>query len=87
MYNGEKLTIKDGQFRFDNIEIYGWHYIALVDTESNVRMQFLKNGMLALSNTLDEELIKQAQSAVERHLAELNSRIEKDVVAFRIRED
>lgn len=87
MYNGESLTIADGRFRLDDIEIYGWHYIVLVDTESNVRMQFLKNGMLALSNTLDEELIKQAQEAVERHLEELNSRIKNDIVAFRIRED
>lgn len=87
MYSGESLTIKDGQFRLDDIEIYGWHYIALVDTESKARMQFLKDGMLAISNTLDEELIKQAQEAVERHLEELNSRIEKDIVAFRIRED
>lgn len=58
MYNGESLTIADGRFRLDDIEIYGWHYIVLVDTESNVRMQFLKSGMLAISNTLDEELIK-----------------------------
>lgn len=87
MYNGENLTIKDGQFKLDDIEIYGWHYIVLIDTESEARMQFLKDGMLALSNTLDEGLIKQAQEAVERHIEELNSRIEKDVVAFRIRED
>lgn len=87
MYNGESLTIADGRFRFDSIEIYGWHYIVLTDTESETRMQFLKSGMLALSNTLDEELIKQAQEAVERHLEELNSRIKNDIVAFRIRED
>lgn len=87
MYFGESLTIKDGRFRLDDIEIYGWHYIVLTDTESEARMQFLKSGMLVLSNTLNEELIKQAQEAVERHLKELNSRIEKDVVAFRIRED
>lgn len=87
MYSGEKLTIADGRFRLDDIEIYGWHYIVLIDTESEARMQFLKDGMLALSNTLDEGLIKQAHTAVERHLEELNSRIKNDIVAFRIRED